>query len=143
MQVTQAAWTFLAVRFKAIRRVTELQVPLPGFQRLRNEKRLRVHRRIITFLHLAEQFPASRHKTGFKQACLDGDVIGGFLDAFCHRPDTVADCQTQRPQFLDERFQLRIQRIIRAVRQQHQHIDIRMGEQFTPAITADRHQRMP
>ncbi len=49
LQVAQAARAFLAIRFEAVGRVFVFDVTLPHFERLGQEKSLRIHRRVAAF----------------------------------------------------------------------------------------------
>ena len=146
LQVPQTSWRFLAVGLQCVRGVFLTLMALAHFERLGHKEGLGVHRLVQrgdqSFVLLA----AATNQPAFQCRGLDGHVAQGFFHAFTDFAHAGANVQPAVPAPANELFQLRFQRRVGfrvgIVRQQHQHIDVRIGKQLATPETAHGHQRM-
>ena len=144
LQVAQAAGRFLAVRLQGVRRVLELIVALAQLQRFGDKEGTRVHGGVETTLKLEVQGAVTRDQARFQQRRLHSHVLLRLRHAFRHVAHARSDLDAAVPALADESLDLApllgalFGRL--AVRQQHHHIDVGIGEQLGPAVATHRHQ---
>ena len=71
----------------------------------------------------------------------DGQVLGCQCFAFGECPDAVADLQADIPQACDEALELACSRLVRHAINQNQNIDIRLWEELSAPVAANRNER--
>ena len=87
-----------------------------------------------------EQRAVSCHQPGFEQRGLHGDVFGRLCQALRQGAHTGANLQAGIPAVANEGRDALAQRLLGLFGQQHQDIDIGIGEKLRPAIAAHGHQ---
>jgi hypothetical protein len=145
LQVAQAARAFLAVRLQGIRRVFVLHVALAHLQRLGGEEGCRVEHRFGGVDEVLEQPLVAGHQARLEYGRLHGHLAPRFGHAFAQRAHRRADLDAGVPAGGDEGLDAGLQRAVGvgvgAVGQQHQHVDIAVGQQLATAVATDCHQR--
>ncbi len=144
LQVAQAARALLAVGLQRVGRVLVLDLALAHLERLRAQERARVHRLGVDTPEHVEHAARTGEQAALEQRRLHGDVGARLEQALVDRAHRRADLQADVPARRDEGLDRAAQRAVMSflfVRQQHQHVDVRVREQLAAAEAADGQQR--
>ena len=156
LQVAQAARAFLAVGLERVGRVLVLDVALAHLQLLGAQEGARVDRCVGRLAEAGEQLARAAQEARFEQRRLHRHVALRLLDAFVDAAHRRADFHPDVPAGVHEGLDRRAQRVgrrpgvaggrsrrieLRPGRQQHQHIDVRVGEELAAPVAADGDQR--
>jgi hypothetical protein len=118
-----------------------LGVALLHLQRLAAQEGGRLQLRGQALLQRQAGAPRAGQQTALQQRGLHGQVGGGLAQAFVGRAHRGADLQPAVPAGGDEGLEPRLQLAgsvrLGALGQQHQHVDVGMGEQLAAAVAPD------
>ena len=155
LQVAQATGAFLAIGLERVGRVLVLDMALAHLQHLGAQEGLRVHHRVGGLTEGGVDAARSAQEARFEHGGLHRHVAPRLVDALLDGAHRRADLQADVPAGVQEPFDRGAQRVGRCVgrrvaagriqalasRQQHQHVDVGIGEELGAAIAAHGHQR--
>ena len=144
MKVAKAALAFLDVGLQNVTRIAGPLMPLVALGKLGFDERrpgTPGDFRPEAGAQGLEQLRLAGHQPGLQHGGADGDVALAAPHAFVHRPDRLAHLEAEIPQQIEDVFDDLFGITVLLVGQQEQEVDVGMGRQFGPAITAHGHQR--
>ena len=143
VQVAQSPRALLHVGLEAVRCLVVLGVALLLLQHLGLEIRLAVHRADHGAREALELPAGPGDQPRFEHRRQHGDVARRLFAALVERAHAVPEGEPEVPQQPDEVLDGRPVRRVGRLLQQDQDVDVRMGEELSAAVAADRDQRRP
>ena len=111
-------------------------MPLLLFQSLCFKENQRVQIAAQTLYEGGKQLLMTGQQAGFQQRSLYRYIVGGFIQAFLHGANAMADFQPDVPKVANQSLKLFLQRRAGFLRQQNQQVNIGSRVELTPAIAA-------